>query len=226
MGRSAAPLMRHLAADRRRKLVAVDPDPSRAGVRVLLRIAPQSVPVVVRAGRLPFPALSFDTIVIHQSLHTMPLTEALPEWARTLKPGGHLSISYYLRDNSVPWVRKLASLLQAVDPNAMSDDFGESAVEALASSPHFPVIERKNFRVWVPISRVDLLQMVSDRFPTIDDRRRSDLLGEVGKLYESHSRVLSPLMLPYHVSCWKGYANHSGLRDRLRRPDDGLSIRL
>lgn len=221
--RGSAPLAAELAASGHRLVVS---DTSRAGVRPLLHRAAHALPVVADPGRLPFVPTAFDAVAVHQSLHTLPLETALPEIARVLKPGGHLGISFTIRDDSVPWVRRLTALIRSVDPNAMTGDYGMHAVDAVTESPFFPEIERRNHRLWVPISRVDLLAMVASRFPDLDAERRGALMAEVGALYESSARAPQPLLLPYQVACWRAAVDHTEFTSQLRLPDDGLTIPL
>lgn len=223
LGRTCAPLMPMLAA-RGDRLTANDPDP--AGVRTLLERAPGALPTVSDADRMPFVPCAFDTVVANQSLHTLDLAKALPEIARVLRPGGHLAVAFAVRDDSVPWVKRLVALMQSIDPDAMTGDYGDHSVEELTASPFFPEIEKKSFRLWVPIARVGLLEMVARRFPDLDDERRTALLDEVGRLYESSARVPEPLLLPYRITCWRAYVDHSEFSAPLRVPDPGLPITL
>ncbi|WP_082034706.1 class I SAM-dependent methyltransferase [Nigerium massiliense] len=223
LGRNCAPLLPHLAATGHH-LTANDPDP--AGVRAMLGRAPAALPTVSEAIRMPFVPGAFDTVLINQSLHTLDLPRALPEIARVLIDGGTLAVSYTVRDDSVPWVKRLAALMQSIDSEAMTGDYGGDSVAELARSPFFPDLERKNFRLWVPIARVGLLEMVARRFPDLAEDRRADLLADVGRLYEASARVPEPLLLPYQVACWRARVDHSEFSTPIRLPDRGLSISL
>lgn len=223
LGRSTATVAARLARTDD-PLVVVDA--SQAGVRTLLRRAPRALPLVARPERLPFVPMSFDAVWIHQSFHTLLANAALPELARVLAPGGHLAISYTARDDSVPWVRRLAALVQSVDPTAMTSDYGTESVDAVAASPFFEALERRTFRLWLPIARVDLLNMVAGRFPDLPQDRLAPLMVRVGELYESSARVPDPLLLPYQVACWRARVDHDEFTSQLRLPDDGLTISL
>ena len=222
LGRASSPVAT-LVARSGDPLVAADP--STAGVRALLRRAPHAVPTVARPERLPFVPTSFDTVWVHQAFHTL-IPAVLPEIARVLVPGGHLAVSYLARDDSVPWVRRLAALLQAVDAHAMSSDYGMGAVDLVAESPFFTDLERRNFRLWVPVSRIDLLNMVARRFPALPQAELATLMVAVGQLYESSAREPQPLLLPYQVACWRARVDHDEFTSQLRLPDEGLSIPL
>ena len=222
LGRSAAPLgaaLTRTGAD----LVACDT--SRAGVRALLNRAPRALPTVAAADHLPFAAMAFDVVHVHQSLHDLA-EGALASIARVLAPHGHLAVSYTVRDDSVPWVRRLTALLRDVDPQAMAGAYGTESIDRLEASTFFGEVEQRSHRLWVPISRVDLLGMVARRFPDLEQDRLSRLMADVGELYESSARVPEPLLLPYRVACWRARVDHSEFTSQLDAPTEGLRIRL
>ena len=221
LGRTAAPLAGALGEDVR--LVACDT--SRAGVRALLHRARHALPVVAQPGQLPFAPGSFDVVAIHQSLHLLP-EGSMASIARVLAPGGHVAVSYVVRDDSVPWVRRLGDLLRDVDPGAMAGAYGTDSVERLTTSRFFTDVVERRHRLWVPISRVNLLDMVARRFPDLDADRLSQLMHAVGELYENSARVPEPLLLPYQVSSWKAVVDHVEAASTLEDADPGLPIRL
>lgn len=222
LGRSAAPLATLLD---RRGAALVACDTSRAGVRTLLNRAPRALPAVASPDRLPFTPLAFDAVHVHQSLHTLA-DAALASIARTLAPGGHLAVSYTVRDDSVPWVRRLTALLRDVDSGSMAGAYGTESIDRLEASPHYAEVSERSHRLWVPISRVDLLGMVAKRFPDLEQDRLSRLMADVGELYETSARVPEPLLLPYRVICWRATVDHSEFTSRLGAPEDGVRIRL
>lgn len=222
LGRSCAPLLAALT-DRGHSLTASDPEPT--GVRRLLAHAPRALPAVSDGAQLPFASGVFDVALAHQSFHTLDADEALPELARVLAPGGHLAVSYTVRDDSVPWVRRLVALLRAVDPEAMTGDYGSHSVAALDASPCFGRPERREFRLWSPISRAGMLALVRRRFPDLDAVRLAALLDQVGDLYDTSARPPEPLLLPYRVTCWRAPVDHTAVAPR-PEVDEGLTISL
>lgn len=222
LGRTCAPLMATLAS-RGAKLTANDPEPT--GVRRLLAHAPRALPAVAEAAQLPFAASTFDVVLINQSAHTLDVERVPDELARVLRPGGHLAIAYTIRDDSVPWVRRLVKAMQGVDPNAMTGAYGAQSVDELIDRPYFPIVERRDFRLWSPISRAGMLQMVRRRFPKLDAARLDPLLDEVGTLYDTSARVPDPLLLPYKVACWRARVDHTHL-EASPDTDNGLTISL
>ena len=162
---------------------------------------------------LPFLSCHFDVVTAAQNLHRFPPDLALSEIARVLKPGGRLAIAYNTRDDTVPWVRRLITLMREADPEAMRGDYGEDSVEKVAESPYFGLFERRNFRNWMPITRDGLIAMVERRPAVVqlNPGARARLLREVGALYDTSARAPDPLMLPFQTSCWRVEVDHSKL---------------
>lgn len=175
---------------------------------------------------MPFLSCQFDVVTASATLHRFAPGLALTEIARVLRPSGRLAVAYHTRDETVPWVRRLAALLREADPRAMTGDFGQSAVQALQESPYFGGWERRTFRNWVPITRGGLLSMVH-RQPWAEGLAtevRDQLLAEVGHLYDTSARPPEPLLLPFQASCWRASVDHAELV--LAADTDALEIRL
>ena len=153
---------------------------------------------------------------------------ALSEFARVLRPGGRLGISYTVRDDSVPWVKRLVAVVRRYDPDAMAGAYGTESLEALTDSAYFPQIDTRSFRRWVPIDRPGLVDMVARTAVAkqLDDQTRATLLDEVGAVYDNSARKPEPLLLPYRVSCWSAEVDHTELTAPLDLPDSGLRIPL
>ncbi|MGB7964254.1 MAG: methyltransferase domain-containing protein [Propionicimonas sp.] len=176
---------------------------------------------------LPFASCSFDQVVVAELLHTLAPRLCLAEFARVLRTGGTLAVLQTVRDDSVPWVRRLAAILRQVDPTAMTSDESATAV-ALADSRYFPTAEQRRFRLWMPAAKPELLAMV-ERLPGISGAEPSDrqgVLAAVGALYEASARVPEPLLLPYSVVCWRAQVDHSQLTAPIELPEDGLRISI
>ena len=224
VGRSAAAFAAGLQGSPGLTLV----DRDREGVTDLLRRAPSAVPLVAAVEALPRAPCSFDRVLLAQRFHRYAPGLALSEFARVLRPGGMLGISYTVRDDSVPWVKRLMGLVRAVDPEAMAGGYGSESLQALTESPYFPRSETRSFRRWVPIDRPGLVAMVA-RTPAaegLSDEARSTLLASVGDLYDNAARPPEPLLLPYRVQCWRAEVDHTELTAPLDLPDEGLQIRL
>ena len=66
-------------------------------------------PFWARPEAIPIDPCQFDVVFSHQSFHLFDPGQALSEIARVLRPGGCFSASYIIRDDSVPWVRRLTA---------------------------------------------------------------------------------------------------------------------
>jgi SAM-dependent methyltransferase len=202
--------------DRTVELVAGLPD--RLGTRLH---------VVGQVESLPFLSCHFDVVTAAQTLHRFAPGLALTEIARVLKPGGYLAIAYNTRDDTVPWVRRLIALMREADPDSMRGDYGEGSVEKIKESPYFGLLERRNFRNWMPITRDGLISMVERRpaVARLDSTARARLAHEIGALYDEYARTPDPLMLPFQTSCWRAEVDHSKLAISYDF-DDVLQIKL
>lgn len=177
------------------------------------------------AEQLPFVPCHFDTVLLPQNFHTFAPGLALAEIARVLTPQGRIGVIYTTRDDTVPWVKRLAATLQSVDETAMRGDYGTESVQHLLESRYFPQVDEKSFRTWFPVTREGLVAMVANRRSTqqLDEDTRSRLLAEVASHYDSMARAPEPLLLPYQATCWRARVS----QDELSVPivlEDGLRI--
>lgn len=187
--------------------------------------------VTVIAGSpdaIPFVPCRFDQVVISDLLHTLPPRLSLAEFARVLRPGGTLAVVHTGRDDTVPWVRRLSSILRRLDPTAMTDSGFLGTEAAMAHNQYFRDVEQRNFRRWVPVGKPELLAMVehSSGVASASADDRDALLAEVAELYDTSARAPEPLLLPYTVACWRAVVDHSELTASLITSDVGLRITL
>lgn len=201
-------------------------DKTASAVRAACRRYPALQGVAAAPDALPFVPCSFNAVLVVQGMHLLPTGLALDEFARVLAPDGRLCVQFTVRDDSVPWVRRLARILRTVDPEAMTSGAELYSVAGIAASPHFPVLEHRSFRMWVPITREGMLEMVSSspRLAALGEPEVDKLLAEVGALYDSSAREPEPLLLPYSILCWRATVDHSELSAQLHRPDEGMQI--
>ncbi|MDR2619695.1 MAG: class I SAM-dependent methyltransferase [Propionibacteriaceae bacterium] len=182
--------------------------------------------VVARAEALPFATYGIGTVVAYQSLNRFAPGLAMPELARVLHPQGHIAVCYFVRDDSVPWVKRLVAMMREINPNAMSsDDLAQH--QALTTSKYFPNPENKDFRVWMPISRTDLLAMIA-RQPEVgalSTTERNKLLDTAGNIYDTTANG-GELRLPYQLRCWRAGVDHAEFTRPVRLADAGLIISL
>lgn len=223
IGQASAPASARLRAGGC-EVTLVEKDPT-----ALAALRSRLAGVAVLAGSadaLPLRPAGFDVVLINQGLHLLAPGLALAEFARVLAPGGRLALSYTTRDDSVPWVRRLAGVLQSYDAELMTGRQVDS-VTALDGCGYFPEVEHRSFRMWVPISRDGMLAMIR-RSPTLaalPPQQAAHLASSVAAVYDSSARHPEPLLLPYAVQCWRADVCQDEFTTRFTAAD-GLRITL
>ncbi len=207
------------------QVMTVDKD-----LEVIRKLAadPRLVTIAAEAESLPFDPCQFDAVVAHQVFHRFAPGLVLSEMARVLRPGGTACVSYLVRDDSVPWVKRLVKLLRQVDENAMRGDYGDASVEALATSKYFPQVETRSFRVWQQVNRPTLLAMVSNQpaVAALDGEMRELVLADAAQLYDSATPGADELRLPFQLKVWRAWVDHEELTAPIEIDDTGLVIPL
>lgn len=202
-------------------------DRERTGVAALLRRAPAAIGMVGAAEQLPLRTGSLDAVVIGQGFHQLAPGLAIPEIARVLAPNGRLIVSYTVRDDTVPWVRRLVARLREEEPDALPGDYGSDSIGALDSHAGFPARDERSFRLWSPVNRETLVAMVAAtsvaRELSAEERER--LLADVADIYAAAARPPEPLLLPYRVRCWRATVDHRTI-EMPDASDDGFQIFL
>ena len=183
--------------------------------------------VVGQVESLPFLSCHFDVVTAAQTLHRFAPGLALSEIARVLE-------ARWLPCDRVQHARRHSPLGTATDrldacsrPGVDAWRLRRGQCREGAESPYFGLLERRNFRNWMPITREGLISMVERRpaVARLDPAARGRLVGEVGAIYDEYARVPDPLMLPFQTSCWRAEVDHSKLviNDDY---DDVLQIKL
>ncbi|MGH3360437.1 MAG: class I SAM-dependent methyltransferase [Nocardioidaceae bacterium] len=178
------------------------------------------VPTVQAAAELlPFRANSFDVVVAAQAFHWFDAERALPEIARVLRDGDELALVWNMRDESIPWARKLTEII-----GSEGDDFGWLYDGPLPASPLFGPIEREDFGFWQPLD-VDALQgLVRSRsyVAALPEADRQRVLDRVRELYASYERGPDGLRLRYITACFRTRVDKTALpADRIEPPGGG-----
>ncbi len=117
-------------------LVAVEPVASMRAV--LAEVVPTAAVVAATAEALAVADASVDAVVVAQAFHWFRMGEALAEVARVLRPGGGLAMLWNERDESVPWVAELSSLVRWDDrpvPSYQGVDWPSAVAAADAFEP-------------------------------------------------------------------------------------------
>jgi SAM-dependent methyltransferase len=173
-------------------------DPLDAMLRHLVRRLPGTPAALATAERIPLRARSVDAVVGAQCFHWWDLDRALPEVARVLRPGGHLALAWNLRDERVPWVRRLGELIGTQEQRS-------DPTHALLASNLFGFVETATFRFWQPLDRARLRDLVLSRssLATRSEPERERVLHKVDQLYDDYGRGADGMLLPYVTRCYK-----------------------
>jgi ubiquinone/menaquinone biosynthesis C-methylase UbiE len=200
------------------RVVATDPsDRMLAAARKRLRDARV---VQCSAERIPLASSSVDVVVAGQSFHWFDPDLALPEIARVLRPAATLALVWNLRDETVPWVRRLGRLIGSETP--------EDPTDLLEGSRLFDGVQHKVFRHWQEVQRDSLVGLVESRSRVADlpEDERETLLDKVGELYDDYGRGHDGMLLPYRCHTYRCRVTELANFRRDQDPplDDGLLI--
>ncbi|MGZ8744433.1 MAG: class I SAM-dependent methyltransferase [Nocardioides sp.] len=176
---------------------ATDPDP--AMLKVLSRHLPDTRVSEAAAEEIPANDRSVDVVVAAQCFHWFDLDRAFPEIARVLKPGGHLALTWNVRNERIPWVRRLGKLIGSQEQQV------EESAEQLVLSELFGFVEDATFTHWQQIDRDSIRDLVLSRsnVATLDEEGREAKLAEVLAFYDDFGRGMDGMQLPYNTQCYK-----------------------
>lgn len=187
---------------------ATEPDP--AMLDRLARTVDVSRLSQTGAEEIPAADASFDIVIAGQSYHWFDKERALPEIARVLKRGGSLSLVWNVRDERIPWVKRLGRLLG-------TQESGSGPGEALESSPYFGPVEESLFKQWQVVDRETIQDLTLSRssVATLPAEEREAKLREVLAFYDDFGRGMDGMQLPYVVQCYRAVV---GIRPRTEEP--------
>lgn len=173
-------------------------DPLEPMLRHLARAVPGAVALRSRAEEIPVRSRWADVVVSAQAYHWFDLDRALPEIARVLKPGGRVALVWNLRDERIPWVRRLGRLIGTAEQNT-------DPTQDLIASHLFGFVESATFRFWQPLDRERLRDLVMSRsnVASMDQAGRDEVLAGVDALYAEYGRGPDGMLLPYVTHCFK-----------------------
>ena len=193
------------------QVLATDPVDSMLGH--LVRRLPSAHAVRAVAERIPLRARAVDTVVSGQAFHWFDVDRALPEIARVLRPGGHIALAWNLRDERIPWVKRLGALIGT--PELLEDP-----THTLLSSNLFGFVESTTFRFWQPLDRERLRELVTSRsnVAMMSELERERVLRKVDDLYTEFGRGHDGMLLPYVTRCYKAVVRPPALEREAEQP--------
>jgi SAM-dependent methyltransferase len=175
---------------------ATDPDP--AMLQILEREVSGVRTAEASAEEIPLGDASVDAVIAAQAFHWFDLDRALPEIARVLRPGGHLCLVWNYRNEKIPWVRRLGTLIGTQD---QEDD----PAQALIFSELFGFVEDKEFSHWQGIDRRTIQDLVLSRsnVAVLGEQERAAKLAEILTFYDEYGRGMDGMQLPYVTRCYR-----------------------
>jgi SAM-dependent methyltransferase len=181
-------------------------DPLEAMLQHLLARRPRARTAVAPAEEIPAATRSVDTVVAAQAFHWFDAPAALREIARVLKPEGRVGLAWNVRDERVPWVRKLGEI---IDESGQRED----PTDTLVNSRLFGYVQHETFRHWQPLRREQLRDLVGSRSAVIlmDPMARDRVLRKVDELFDDYDRGPDGLLLPYVTHCYRAVVRPRGL---------------
>jgi SAM-dependent methyltransferase len=179
-----------------REVIATDP--SAPMLRLLTRNAPAAAVCLAAAEQIPLASRSVDLVVSGQAFHWFDLDRALPEIARVLRPGGQLALVWNVRDERIPWVKRLGALIGT--PEQLSDP-----TDALVGSKLFGFVDTTTFRFWQFHNQQSLRDLVRSRsnIAVMSELERERVLRRVDDLYAEYGRGADGMRLPYVTRCFR-----------------------
>ncbi|MCU1549571.1 MAG: putative enzyme [Glaciihabitans sp.] len=197
IGAGTGKLTRALAA-RGLDVIAVDPSPKM--LDQLRSALPDAIVHVGTAEDIPLADASVDVVLAAQAWHWVDQDRALPSVARVLKPGGVLGLIWNIRDESVPWVKRLTDVMHASNGETFLAD------GPLKHGP-FGEIETAEFTWQREFTRDELLDLVRSRsyFITATADERSRILAGVNELLDSDPDLSDSdgWIMPYRTLCFR-----------------------
>ncbi|WP_028656274.1 class I SAM-dependent methyltransferase [Nocardioides sp. J54] len=175
---------------------ATDPDP-RMLDRLALRL-PELRVSQTSAEEIPAADATYDLVVAADSVDLFDAEKALPEIARVLKRGGTFAVIRNVRDERIPWVKRLGNL---IGHHALGTGIGE----AIESSPYFGPAEDASFKQWQVIDRASVQDLVRSlaEVATLDRTSQESRVREVLAFYDDFGRGMDGMQLPWVTECFR-----------------------
>lgn len=172
-------------------------DPDEQMLTVLRERLPEVRTSLASAEDIPAPDASYDVVVAAQAFHWFDHERAVPEIARVLKPGGRVALMWNVRDERIPWVRKLGRIIGSQEQSRSE--------EPLATSALFDAPESESFRHWQVVDRESIQELALSRsnVASLDEAARAETLAEVVAFYDDYGRGMDGMQLPYIAHCFR-----------------------
>lgn len=182
------------------ELYAVEPD---ARMREIFRVTVPGVTILDgTAEKIPLDDHSVDAVVTKDAWHWFDPDSTPREIARVLRPGGRLGVLWNLRDDAVPWMERLFSVVDSDhDPRCLPGTF------VLPDDAGFAPPERQVVRWTRPMSPQDLVAMLGtySMVLSMPESDRARLYDTSREFIDSHPQLTGRELIdvPFRTVCWR-----------------------
>jgi SAM-dependent methyltransferase len=124
------------------KVLAIDPV-----AEMLVHLAstlPDVTTAIATAEALPVADGSVDAVICATAFHWFATPQVVAEFRRVLRPGGTLGLIWNVRDNDVPWVRRLSEITDRYQDDAPRQK--SQAWRAVFPAPGFTPLHESTMR--------------------------------------------------------------------------------
>jgi len=135
-----------------RGISVISLDPSRLMIRQGLRSYPNLRYACSTAEQLAVSSHSADAVICAQAFHWFDAQQALAEFARVLKPRGHVCLFWNTRDTELEAAQYFDELIHKWNPGHDPGYRKKDWAKSIAASGLFPSIEHQRFRMAVPMT--------------------------------------------------------------------------
>ncbi len=172
-------------------------DPDAAMLARLQKFLPHVRTSVGSAEEIDSPDHAYDVVVAAQCLHWFDPGRALPEITRVLRQGGTFSAVWNIRDERIPWVRKLGRII------GTQESLDSAGV--LRGSELFEEVAERTFAQWQVVDRRSIQDLVLSRSNVValPDAERAQLMTDLLALYDDYGRGMDGMQLPYRTACFR-----------------------
>jgi SAM-dependent methyltransferase len=178
-------------------VIAVEPV---AAMRDRLQIAlPGAAVLDGTAEAIPLPDGDVDAVVVAQAFHWFDHGVALAEIARVLTPGGGLSLVWNSRDDRVPWVGRMSTVMHWNRGDIPTYDAGDEDWDAVvAAAAAFTPLQRREFAYEQLVDEATLIDRVTSvsYIAAMDPAGRQRIVADVREIVAGFP---TRFVLPYRT---------------------------
>jgi len=167
-------------------------EPDEKMLDVLSAKLPDVRATVGSAEQIPVGDQQYDVVIAGQAFHWFDQEAALSEISRVLAKGGRMVLVWNVRDERIPWVRKLSTLIGRQDHEM-------DPTQAIDDSARFSAVDEHSFRFWQVVNRDTVQDLLLSRSNIIalSEEERDAKLAEVLDFYDDYGRGMDGMQVPY-----------------------------